>query len=99
MILEYYLQASFVISKGVDGSAVSYTISYIDSNTNTLCASLTIPSTACINHGCIVPHIEPLPCSQTVGNGTIDIAISAANRLGEGPATTFSIGNAILKNS
>lgn len=88
------MQESFSISEGVDGSALNYTVIYTDTSTNTRCDTHTIPSTSCVNHVCTLPNIEPFPCSQNIGNGTlsIDVAISATNMLGEGPPYTFSIG-------
>ena len=83
-----------MISNGIDGSPLSYTISYTDSTTGVVCESVTISATNCMQRDtvCTVPSIDPLPCSQTIGNGTIRISISATNRLGNGPATHTNIG-------
>ena len=89
------IQDSFKISNGIDGSALSYTISYTDSTTGVVCVSVTISATTCVQRVCTVPSIDPLPCSQTIGNGTIRISISATNRLGNGPATYTNIGTLI----
>ena len=81
-----------MITNGVDGSAIHYTISYIDSNTGDICSSFTISASLCVQRICTVPSISPLPCSNKVGDGDIDISISAINRLGRGPPAVTSIG-------
>ena len=81
-----------MISEGVNGSALSYTISYTDSNTGEICNSLTISASSCKQGTCTVPFINPLPCSENVGDGDIDISISANNRLGRGPPSVTTIG-------
>ena len=81
-----------MISEGVNGSALTYTISYTDSNTGEMCNSLTISALSCKQGICTVPFISPLPCSETVGDGDIDISISANNRLGKGPPSVTTIG-------
>ena len=86
-----------MISDGVDGSALSYIISYTDSNTGEMCNSLTISASSCKQEVCTVPFISPLPCSETVGSGDIDISISANNRLGSGPPSVTTIGMTTAK--
>ena len=81
-----------MISNGVDGSALNYTISYTDSNTGDVCYSLTISASSCKQGICTVPSINPLPCSEREGNGNIDISISASNHLGRGPSSFATIG-------
>ena len=88
-----------MISEGVDGSALSYIISYTDSNTGELCSSLTLPASSCKQRICTVPFISPMPCSDSEivdGDGDIDISISADNRLGRGPPSVTTIGMAEL---
>ena len=84
-----------MISSGVDGSALNYTVSYTDSSTNVICDFLVIPASSCVQNVCTVPRLDPVPCSQSFNTGIeiIDIAISATNILGKGPASLFSIGN------
>ena len=81
-----------MISNGVDGSALSYTISYTDSNTGDCDDSLTIPASFCTQGICTVLSINPLPCSETFGDGNVDIWISASNHLGKGPSSFTTIG-------
>ena len=81
-----------MISNGVDGSALQYTISYADSNTGNTCESLTISSSVCAKGICAVPSISPLPCSSRIEDGDIDILISAVNHLGSGPPAVTTIG-------
>ena len=86
-----------MISDGVDGSAMEYTITYTDSNTGDVCETLTIPASTCIEDACTVPSISPLPCSERIGKGNIiDIMISATNLLGTGPTSLTSIGIQLL---
>ena len=84
-----------MISSRVGGSALYYNVSYTDSSTNAICSSLIIPAYYCVQNVCTVPTLDPVPCSQSFNDGieNIDIAISATNILGRGPATLFSIGN------
>ena len=81
-----------MISEGVNGSALSYTISYTDSNTGEMCNFLTISASSCKQGICTVPFINPLSCSEVVGEGDIDISITANNRLGKGPPSVTTIG-------
>ena len=83
-----------MISSGVDGSALNYTVSYTDSSTSATCDSLIIPASSCVQNVCTVPRLDPVPCSQSFNGGieSIDIAISATNILGKGPASLFKIG-------
>jgi hypothetical protein len=60
-----------MISEGVDGSALSYTISYTDSSTGEMCNSLIISASSCKQGICTVPFISPLPCSETVTDGIL----------------------------
>ena len=84
-----------MISSRVDGSALNYTVLYTYSSTNAICDFLIIPASSCVQNVCTVPTLDPVPCSQSFngGIGSIDIAISATNVLGRGPASLFSIGN------
>jgi hypothetical protein len=81
-----------MISEGVDGSALSYTISYTDSSTGEMCNSLIISASSCKQGICTVPLISPLPCSENYEERDIDISISANNQLGQGPPSVATIG-------
>ena len=87
-----------MISDGVDGSALSYVISYNDTNSGDMCNSLTISASSCKQEICTVPFISPLPCSERAGNGDIDISVSASNRLGRGPPSVTTICMIIIAN-
>ena len=66
-----------------------------NSATGSLCDSLTIyPNQSCLHGVCTVPSFDPVPCSQTTndGPGVIDVAISATNVLGSGPASIVHAG-------
>ena len=80
-----------MISNGVDGSALHYTIAYTDSNTGDVCDSLTISTSLCMQGICKVPSITPPPCSERAGDGNIDISISAISHLGRGHPSVMSI--------
>ena len=88
-----------MISERVSGSALSYTISYADSNTGEMCNSLTISASSCKQGMCKVPFINPLPCSENVGEGDIDISITANNRLGKGPPSVTTIGKTTVNSN
>ena len=83
-----------MISNGIPDSTLSYTVSYIDSNTGGTCSSLIISSSYCKQGICVVPSINPLPCAdhKTVGDGDIDVSISATHSLGRGPSSFTTIG-------
>lgn len=83
-----------MISDGVYGSALQYTISYSDSNTGDVCDTLIISASSCVQGICTVPSISPLPCSERPGPGerNIDIRISATNQLGAGAPSYTTIG-------
>ena len=83
-----------MISNGVDGSALQYTISYTDSGTSDICDTLIISASSCVQGIRTVPSIDPLPCSERAGNGDnfIIISISASNLLGRGPPSVTTIG-------
>lgn len=70
-----------MISDGIDGSSISYTITYMDSASGDLCSSVTIPASSCIdgicNHAFEVP-LSSCPCMD------INITVYSTNILGNG---------------
>lgn len=81
-----WLQSSFAISDEIDGSALSYTLSYNDSLSGDSCGSATVPASSCVDGLCQHSFTyEGSACnSASVG---VNVSISAANVLGSGPAS------------
>ena len=77
------------ISDNIDGSPISYTITYTDFTSGRTCNSFTVPaSTICqLQNGLYACHhmftISP-PCSPS---NTTSISIFATNVLGDGPCS------------
>ena len=86
-----------MISNGVDGSALRYTISYADSSTGDVCDTLIISASSCLQRICTVPSLSPLPCSKRPGDGNIDIRISATNQLGTGAPSYTTLGTKLMR--
>ena len=77
-----------MISDGIDGSPLYYTVLYADaSQNNTMCGSDSILS-PCQQSGCS----SSLPPSCYSASGSINVTVFASNRLGNGTASSVSIG-------
>jgi hypothetical protein len=82
-ILMQWLQSSFAISDEIEGSALSYTLSYNDSLSGVSCGSATVPAFSCDDGVCQHSFsYEGSSCSPLTG---VNVTISAANILGSGP--------------
>ena len=71
-----------MISDGIDGSATSYTISYLDSISGDLCSSATIPASLCVEGMC--NHTFEVSTSSCPPCVDINITIYVTNILGNG---------------
>ena len=92
-------QGSFNFSDTVDGSALIYSINYMDSNSSSLCASAEVPATSCLNQTCeyIFTKSNFLACLTL--SQSIMVTVFGANRLGNGSRSDpVSIGNQTLYN-
>ena len=91
--MHVHMQEKFNISKGVDGSAVSYNINYTDSDSGAVCASTTIfkLASSCVNSVCSHEIIvSSSPCHSSL---SIQVTVAGANRFGSGlPSVPVSIG-------
>lgn len=76
------MQASFNISIGLEDSVSYYTIHYIDSATDVVCASATVPSSSCVNGLC--KHSLEVPSSSCSSSLSITVTVSGTNVLGKG---------------
>ena len=82
------MQEQFSISKGIDGSATNYTITYSVSDSTSeriiLCDSVTISASACISRECnhTFDNIIPLACFNS--NSIMLITVFTSNVLGDG---------------
>ena len=78
---------SFVISDGINDSIISYIVSY---SSNTHSNSSTIP-VSCMDDSC--EYVVDVPSSLCPPLSDINVTVSAANKLGQGPSTdTNTIG-------
>ena len=80
-----------MISEGVDGSPLYYTVTYFNATFDqnvTICGSNNISSSSCL-HGVCTSSL-PLYCYQI--SGAINISVFASNRLGNGLTSSVSIG-------
>ena len=82
-----------MISDGIKGSPLYYTVSYFNAtssqnNNSMICGSDNISSSSCKQGVCT----SSLPISCYQNTGSINISISASNILGNGLASSVSIG-------
>ena len=78
-------QASFNITDEVDGSAIMYTITYIEASNN-ICASQIISPSSCSNGVCL--HFFDLSASGCFQSSSLMVSVSASNLLGRGPLSS-----------
>ena len=76
------MQDSFNISDGVDGSAIFYTITYVDSISNSTCHSATVPTSNCIGGVCYSNYSFPSDSITCAHSLNISVRVSASNILG-----------------
>ena len=75
-------QQSFQIADGIDGSAISYTVTYSESTSGSTCGSATIPASSCTNEMCT--HLFDTSLSLCPSAVNIDVTVFATNVLGNG---------------
>ena len=76
---------SFSLTNGVDGSAISYTITYTDTKSELICKSTTIPTSSCQEETCT--HYFDVTSSNCQSSSNITLTVFATNILGNGPST------------
>ena len=87
-----YMQVSYSIADGISGSVTTYVMK-ISSNSEALLSSSITPM-PCVDIHCGEFVSVPFQCSSTT---TVSVTLSAANRLGVGPATDpLNIGKEVL---
>ena len=91
-IIHYvYLQESFSISDGFDGSAISYIINYTDVTSGVVCASVTVSASSCMDN-ILCEHDLRLAFTPCISSSQITVTARGANLLGEGlPSAPVSI--------
>ena len=91
-------QDSFNISDEIDGSAQSYTITYTDSTTSTVCSSVEIQASSCDVQMC--GHQFEVSSSSCVPSADVTITVFATNILGSGQTSNpITIGIVICYNA
>jgi hypothetical protein len=71
-----------MITDGIEGSTISYTITYVDSISGDFCNSVTIPASSCIDGMC--NHTFEVTLSSCPPCVDINITVYATNILGNG---------------
>ena len=77
------------ICNEIDGSALSYSISYYDSTSNILCGSAIIRPSSCINGTC--RHVFDLALSSCIMGTKYFLTVMATNVFGNGPVSNYSV--------
>lgn len=83
-----------MISDGINGSTLSYTVVYSDLITNRICDRAVLNPTMCKDRLCT--HLFNTITSECSTTADLAISIFATNILGEGPPTTVFHGIHIL---
>ena len=79
------MQNPFIIYEGIDGSIISYTINYSDSNTGEICGST---SAFCVLGGICNGEFDISSSLCRLSSDTsINVTVSVVTNLGEGPQT------------
>jgi hypothetical protein len=87
IIVTFLMQPSFMISDGIDGSAISYTLTYYNSISGIICGSAIVLASTCMEGVCRHTFTyEKSACGSSSINN-VNVTISAANHLGSGPAS------------
>ena len=87
------MQEKFNISNGVDGSAVSYNINYIDTDSY-ICASITIDTSESSCRDDVCKNELEVSSSHCNSSSSITITVTGTYRLGSGlPSMPITIGN------
>ena len=76
-----------MITEGVDGSPINYTVSYTDSTFSSTCGSKVIPASSCSGQVCshFFDIFESSSCPPSTG---ITVTVFATNLLGRGSSST-----------
>ena len=82
MFVFVFVQESFIISDGIDGSATSYTITYNDALSDNVCGTAIIPASLCVNRMC--SHVFEVSSSNCRPFSDINIMVFGTNVLGNG---------------
>ena len=82
----HFLKSTFKITDGIDGSALSYTLTYADNNNSDIvCGSATIPASSCNFGTCKYAFPSLSVCSAS---NIYNMSVFATNLLGNGHASS-----------
>ena len=84
-------QRPFNISSGIDGSAVSYTVTYSEATSGNICGSATISTSSCDDEVCRYLLRIDLASSCLSSTRSVRVTAFATNILGNGPRTVPAI--------
>ena len=79
------MQSTFFIYEEITGSAILYTVKYLDSATGTTCGSHSVSATSCM--GGVCSDEFEISSSLCTPSSDINVTVSAVTNLGEGPQT------------
>ena len=82
-------QVPFNITAGTDGSAISYTITYIDSISGSICGLTSIAASSCGSRICT--DWFDLSSSMCKNSSNITVAAFATNVFGDGPLSDIFV--------
>ena len=97
-IVYHHTQGPFNFSGAIDGSALSYTITYKNSNSCTICGTTKVQATSCLNQTC--EHTSRISnLSDCLTSSGIMVTVFGTNKLGNGSdSIPVLIGKSILCN-
>ena len=80
------MQNSFDIYDGIQGNATSYTVTYSDSESGSVCGSETVSASTCTSGFCSSKF--EISTSQCPVSSDINVTVFATTNLGDGPKTS-----------
>ena len=88
------LKSTFKIADELDGSALSYTLTYADNNSDIVCGSAIIPASSCnsgiCRHVFDVDSSSPLSICPTSSSDVYNVSVFASNFLGNGDTSSIA---------
>ena len=98
LISDVFMQDTFNVSNGIDGSTISYTVIYSDSISGSICSLIIIPATLCGDRVC--SHMFEVSLSSCSHDSNINVTTFATNILGDGPRSEpVTVGTVMTNNN
>ena len=94
ILVLFNLKDSFFISDGIDGSAISYTATYVDTLSGSMCGSVIILASSCVDNICTIKYPLSSDNNKCPHSTNLTVVVYATNILGNGPESIpVYIGN------